>query len=89
MGSKQSANEIWPIHVILQKKKIYQNFLQNLQPENYIETHLCLQRIKHNLYWKMKILNQATYIRDVIAKLSTFVQISMHTSSDSFIHMIL
>ena len=35
---------------------------------------------KHNLYWKMKFLKQATSIRYVIAKLSTFVQISMQTS---------
>ena len=28
------VNEIWPVCVILQKKKFYQNFLQKLQPEN-------------------------------------------------------
>ena len=44
----------------------------------------CLQRIKHNLYWKMKLLKQATSIRYILAKLSNFVQISMQTSSDSF-----
>ena len=37
---------------------------------------LSLQRIKHNLYWKMKGLKQATYIRYVLAKLSKFAQIS-------------
>ena len=42
-----------------------------------------LQRIKHNLYWKMNFLKQATYIRYVIAKVSKFVQISMQISSDS------
>ena len=43
-----------------------------------------LQRIKHNLYWKMKYLKQATYIRSAVAKLSEFIQISMQSSSDSF-----
>ena len=35
---------------------------------------MCLQRIKRNLYWKMKFLRQAAYIRYVIAKLSKCVQ---------------
>ena len=29
-----TVNEIWPVCVILQKKKFYQIFLQKLQPEN-------------------------------------------------------
>ena len=45
---------------------------------------LCLQRIKLNLYWKMKFLKQATYMRYVLAKLSKFVQISTLTSPDFF-----
>ena len=32
--SSQSINEIWPVYVILQKKKIYQKNLQKLKPEN-------------------------------------------------------
>ena len=48
-----------------------------------------LQRIKQNLYWKMKFLKQATYIRHVIAKLSKFVLISMQTSPDSLLERIL
>ena len=35
------------------------------------------------------LVQQPVYIRYVIAKLSKFVKISMHTSSDSFLHMIL
>ena len=50
---------------------------------------LCLQRIKHNYYWKMKFLKQAIYIRYVIAKLSKFVQISMLTSTKSSLERIL
>ena len=38
----------------------------------------------HNLKWKMKFLKQATYTRDVLAKLSKFDQISTLTSLDSF-----
>ena len=29
-----TVNEIWPVCVILQKKKFYQKFLQKLRPEN-------------------------------------------------------
>ena len=43
------------------------------------------KRIKPNLYQKMKLLQQATYIRYVLAKLSKFVQISTQTLSDSFL----
>ena len=42
-----------------------------------------LERTEHNLYWKMKFLKQATFIRYVLAKLSNFVQISTQTFSDS------
>ena len=87
LGSKHI--EIWPISIILQKKKIYLKILQKLRPENYFQTLLCLQRIKHNLYWKMKFLKQATHIKYMIAKLSKFVQISMQTSLDSFLLSIL
>ena len=35
LGKKtQSVNEIWPVYVILQKKKFYQKTLQKLRPEN-------------------------------------------------------
>ena len=30
----QSVNEIWPVHAILQKKKLHQKILQKLWPEN-------------------------------------------------------
>ena len=50
---------------------------------------LCLQRIKHNLYWKKKFSKQALNIRSVIAKLLKFVQIIMQTSSGSFSQRIL
>ena len=44
---------------------------------------LCLQGIKHNLYWKMNFFKWGTYIRYVITKLSKFIQISMQASWDS------
>ena len=34
LGSKQPFNEIWPVYVLLQKKKIYWKILQKLRPEN-------------------------------------------------------
>ena len=47
-----------------------------------------LQRIKQNLYWKMKPFNQPTYIRYALAKLSKFVQISTQSFWDSFLQSI-
>ena len=35
---------------------------------------LFFQTIKHNLYWKMKLLKQATYTKYVLAKPSKCVQ---------------
>ena len=35
---------------IEQKKAFYQELLQLLQPENYFQATLCLQRVKHNFY---------------------------------------
>ena len=34
LGSKQPFNEIWPVYVLLQKKKIYWKILQKLRREN-------------------------------------------------------
>ena len=64
---------------ILQKKKNYQKIPQKLLPGNYFQAILCLQIIKHNLYWKMKLLRQATYIRYVLTKLSNLSK-SAHRS---------
>ena len=43
LGSKQSIHEIWPVHVILQKKNVHQKIMQKLRPENYSQALLCLQ----------------------------------------------
>ena len=48
----------------------------------------CFQKIKYNLYWKMKFLKESIYIRYVIAKLWFFFQISLLTSADSFLQRI-
>ena len=69
--SKQSVKEIWPVYVILQEKKFNEKVLQKLQ----FQVLRCFQRIKHNFYWKMKVLKHATYSRYVIAKLSKLVEI--------------
>ena len=36
------------------KEKNCQKTLQKLRPEQQFQTLLCLQRIKHNFYWKIK-----------------------------------
>ena len=41
------------------RRKFYQKILQKMRHESKV---LCLQRIEHNLYWKMKFLKQATQI---------------------------
>ena len=63
----------------------YQISLQILQCENSFQVLLCFQRIKCNLYWKIKFLRQATYIIYVVAKLIKFVQVSLQNSSDSLL----
>ena len=44
--------------------------------------------LKTNIYWKVKFLKQAIYIRYVLAKLSKFFQISTLTFSDPFLQRI-
>ena len=41
------------------------NYKRKKGPENWFQALLRLQRIKHNFYWKMKFLKQATYILDM------------------------
>ena len=38
LGNKHTVNEIWPVYVILIKKKNYQKILQKLQPENFFKS---------------------------------------------------
>ena len=67
----------------MQKRKIIKKFHKNCHLKTS-SGHFCLERIKHNLYWKAKSLKQPPYIRYVLARLSQFVQISTLTISDSF-----
>ena len=71
------------------RKNLVKKFYKNCGLKTSSRPCFCLQRIKHNFYWKMKYLKQATYIRYVIAKQSKFVQVSMLTSSEFFIQRIL
>ena len=48
------------------RKKIYKTIPGKLRPENYFQALLSLQRIKRNLYWKMKLIKQAIYFRYVL-----------------------
>ena len=70
-----TVNEIWLAYVILQKEKFYEKFYKTstwrLVPGPFV----------HNLYWGMKFLKQSPYIRYVIAKLSSFVEVSKDISS--------
>ena len=77
------VNEIWPVCVILQKKKFYQKFLQKLRPENQFQA---FQRMKITCIGNLK---QATYVRFIIANLSKFVQISILSSTEYFLRRIL
>ena len=53
------------------RKNFIEKFHGNWDLETSSRPFLCLQRNKHNLYWKMKLLKEATYIRYVLAKLSS------------------
>ena len=81
MGNKHSLLMKFDQFISCRKRKKISKF--------FAKTLLCLQRIKHNHYWKMKFLKQATYIRYVIAKLPKFAQSSIQTSSDSLLRRIL
>ena len=59
----QYFNEAWPVYAILQKKDALSKNSEKLRPVNKFQALLILQRIKHNLYWKMKFLKQPAYIR--------------------------
>ena len=67
------------------KKKVYQKIIQKLRQKTSSRPLSCLKRSKRNLYWKMKFLKQATYVRFVTAKLSKFIKIDVQASSDSFL----
>ena len=49
-------------------------FMSHLNRKNFIQklNKNSNPKIKHNLYWKIKFLKQATYSRYVFAKLSKF-----------------
>ena len=87
-----SPNNLGSKHSLLMK---FGQFMSYEKRKNFIKEFyqncglLCLQRIKHNFYWKMKFVKQATYIGYVIAKLSKSVQISMLTSFESFLQRVL
>ena len=55
------------------KKKSSKNSIKTVTVK--LVPGLFLQRTKHNLYWKMIIFRQATYIRYALPKLSKLVQI--------------
>ena len=54
------------------KRKFYPKVLQKLRLKNQFQALFCLQRIKYNIYWKMKFLKQVTHIRYALAKLSKY-----------------
>ena len=66
-GKNTVIGEIWPYQ---KRKKFIEKFHKKLWPENYFQAFSCFQRVKHNLYCKMKFLKQASYIWSVIAKIT-------------------
>ena len=54
------------------RKKFIETLCKNWDLKTSSRPFLCLKRSKHNIYWKNEILKQATYIRYVIANLSTY-----------------
>ena len=62
------------------RNNFIKKILQNCSLKISSRLFCVLQRIKHNLSWKMKFLEESTYSRYVIAKLSKLVQIRMLAS---------
>ena len=87
LGSKRSQLTKFGQFIYYKRKK-YQKILQKLPSENSFQALLCLQRIKHKLYQKKKFLKQTTYIKYPTAKPSKSIEISMLTTSDSFLQRI-
>ena len=61
-----------------------ENFRHEIRREKVAQIALLL-----STYWKTKFLKQVTHVKYVIAKLSKVVQISMLTSTESFLQRIL
>ena len=70
------------------KEKILSKYSTKITNRKLVPGPLCLEKIKHNLYWKTKLWKQATCIRYALAKPSKSVQISPLTSLDSFLQKI-
>ena len=66
------------------RKNFIKKFYKNYGLKTSTRHLSCLQRIKHNFYWKMKFLKQATYIRYVIAKLLKFAQTACRAPQNLF-----
>ena len=75
-------------YAIFQKKWFHHKILQKMPPENWFQGLLYLQRFTHNIYWKMKFLRQATYMRYVIPNPCKLAQISTQVSIDCFLQRI-
>ena len=83
----------WSKHSLLMKCHIVNEKITSKNSTNTAITKIVpgpfvFAKIKHNLYWKINFLKQATYIRYILSKLSKSVQISTLTSSDSFLQRI-
>ena len=72
----------------IEKEKILLKYSTKTATWKLVLVLLCLERIKHNPYWKMKFLKQTTYVRDVLVRLSKFAQTSTYTSSDLILQRI-
>ena len=87
-----SLNNLGSKYSLLMK---FSQFMSYYKTKNFsknftkFQALLCLQRMKHNFYWHIKFLKQATYIWFVTANLSKFVQFSTLTSTESFLQKIL
>ena len=71
------------------KEKILSKSSIKLRPANSFQTPFVLSKNLAKPLLENQILEQANYVRYVIAKLSKFIQVSMQVSSDSFLQWIL
>ena len=79
------VDKIWPVYIILQNKKVYQKNYTRTETWKLVSDPFCVwKEVSTTSIGKTKFLKQATYIRDIIAKLSKFIQIDIQASSGSF-----
>ena len=77
------------LHHIKKEKSLSKNYTRTKTWKLVADPFSVWNEVSTASIGKMKFLNQATYIRYAIVKLSKFIQIDIQASSGSFLHRII